>query len=203
MMNWGDLTIRQYEEITKAYEENDDDLIYKLIAIVKGISYDEVLEKPWNEVEKWAADMKFLSTQEPKARMARREYVINGKEYETSFDMTSITTAQYIDFQMTAPQSKERVAEFLSIILIPKGKTYNKGYNIQEVQEDIYNYFKIEDAMGLSAFFLHLFQKSIRYAERRLRKMLRKIRRTELTEEQAKAIGTIEEVLQSLDTLKL
>lgn len=201
-MNWGDLTIRQYEEITKAYEENDDDLIYKLIAIVKGISYDEVLEKPWNEVEKWAADIKFLA-QKPKSRMARREYVINGKEYETSFDMTSITTAQYIDFQMTAPQSEERIAEFLSIILIPKGKTYNKGYNIQEVQEDIYNYFKIEDAMGLSAFFLHLFQKSIRYAERRLRKMLRKIRRTELTEEQTKAIGTIEEVLQSLDTLKL
>lgn len=201
-MNWGDLTIRQYEEITKAYEENDDDLIYKLIAIVKGISYDEVLEKPWNEVEKWAADIKFLA-QKPKSRMARKEYVINGKEYETSFDMTSITTAQYIDFQMTAPQSEERIAEFLSIILIPKGKTYNKGYNIQEVQEDIYNYFKIEDAMGLSAFFLHLFQKSIRYAERRLRKMLRKIRRMELTEEQTKAIGTIEEVLQSLDTLKL
>lgn len=202
MMNWGDLTIRQYEEITKAYEEDDDDLIYKLIAIVKGMSYDEVLEKPWNEVEKWAADMKFLA-QKPKSRMARREYVINGKEYETSFDMTSITTAQYIDFQMTAPQSKERIAEFLSIILIPKGKTYNKGYNIQEVQEDIYNYFKIEDAMGLSAFFLHLFQKSIRYAERRLRRMLRKIKRTELTEEQTKAIGTIEEVLQSLNTLKL
>lgn len=202
MMNWGDLTIRQYEEITKAYKENDDDLIYKLIAIVKGISYDEVLEKPWNEVEKWAADIKFLA-QKPKSRMARKEYVINGKEYETSFDMTSITTAQYIDFQMTAPQSEERIADFLSIILIPKGKTYNKGYNIQEVQEDIYNYFKIEDAMGLSAFFLHLFQKSIRYAERRLRRMLRKIKRTELTEEQTKAIGTIEEVLQSLNTLKL
>lgn len=94
-------------------------------------------------------------------------YVPVVKEYRVgrwvlrNSDARTITTAQYIDFQAYVKDSDRYIVELLSTLLIPKGKRYNEGYDIAEVQEAIRRYLPTDTALSLVAFFLKSAQESI------------------------------------------
>ena len=65
---------------------------------------------------------------------------MNGTTYNSSFDLTRVSVAQFIDYQNYAKEKEIRYEKILSVFVIPKGHEYNDGYSLKEVQEDILNW---------------------------------------------------------------
>lgn len=78
------------------------------------------------------------------------------------------------------------MAEFISILLVPKGKKYNEGYSVKDVVEDI-KAMPIGTAMGISRFFFlkwkRLSESSLTYTQRVLLQHLLRDRKT-MTEDE-------------------
>lgn len=203
MKNWNTINIKQFNEIFDLKDmfhtdEDDLDLICRLIAVLEGTTYEDVLG--WNHLKVLAAakQLQFLNHR-PIPRPAKRVYTLNGHNYVTTMDMMKITTAQYIDFQAVAPNYGEHIEDMLGIILIPEGKTYNNGYNFNDIKEDILT-MGVEDALGLCAFFLHLYNRYTKRAIRQYEKLVRKLEKEEkkgrLNEEQKEAIAKVKEAMR-------
>lgn len=118
------------------------------------------------------------------------EYVINGKRYKLIKRLTDIKAAQFIDFQTYIVNGKTN--EILSVFLVPmyldkqtviqkflkkenwKVYEYGTGYDVSEVQIDIYNHLNIGTANELAAFFLssstHLLDNMKTYLELKMKK---------------------------------
>ena len=66
-----------------------------------------------------------------------------------------ITFGQFTDFQTLISQGYEKIAELLSILLVPAGAKYNDGsYNLKEIVDDIRK-LDVSTAYSLINFFLN------------------------------------------------
>ena len=72
-------------------------------------------------------------------------------------DFTQITVAQMMDFSVLSTHPVENIEKLLAIFLIPKGKKYNDGYDLMEVQKAILK-MSFNELSPLLAFFLKWFQ---------------------------------------------
>lgn len=136
-LHWRDITIARNKaiiEVYKKYENDPDDalFVYDLATAAYGKEDDWMDDMKVSEANEWVETLAFVN-EKPKARVARGEYVLNGNKYVVSMNLQNITTNQYIDFQQLADKSGEMPAEFLSILLVPKGHKYNDGYDIAKV----------------------------------------------------------------------
>lgn len=199
-LSWKDVTISIYEQVLDIYQrysraEDDTMLPYELVCAVYGKPWEWMEKMNIREANEYVKTIEFLGTK-PKPKTAKDHYIINGHKYKTTFNLQNINTAQYIDFQQMADKSEEMPAEFLAIILIPEGHKYNDGYDINDVVLDIKYFLPIEDALGLSAFFLRLFQISIRRSINALRKLKKKAEREgKMNKEQLKALQRVIEIV--------
>ena len=95
----------------------------------------------------------------------------------------------------------KNVKELLSVFLIPKGKKYGE-YDLEEVMNDIYNYFPIADARAVSFFFTLVLQSLTKATlislERRTKKELKK---TKTKEEKEKIEMLLETIRLSKDSI--
>lgn len=158
-MNWNSITIKKWKEIKDILSDNMDDIDknINIMAIVYDITPEEVYNMPLLEFSKMAKDLEWLRTP-PEAEMVSDRYKINGTTYKMCLNPGEITTAQYIDFKNLYIDKDNHIAEILAVFLIPEGKTYNDGYDISQVEKDIYEHLPITYALGMSAFFLTLLE---------------------------------------------
>lgn len=199
-MDWKDISINRHAQIVKAYDVEEENRVYALIGACYGMTLEQVLDSDWRKVEEMAKSITFLN-KKPKVRMARRHYTINGHRYDVQTNMKEITTAQYIDFQMLAPNCEQNMAQFLSVLLVPEGKKYNQGYDVDLVQKEIGDYFNVEDALALSAFFFKLLQILLRRTTRRFLREKKKAEKEGLmTKEQREAMDKLETTLRNLQS---
>lgn len=201
--DWKEVSINLYNTIIDIQRTStDDDFIFEVLGLLMGKSLDDVLSMPYNEVQNLAKNLQFLS-KKPTPNVVKREYKLGNRVYRTQMDFTKITTAQYIDFQMVSPHASEDVVSLLAILLVPKGCTYNNGYSLEEAKMDIGNHLSIEDALGLSAFFLRLYRIYIGLLQRMMKRQMRKLGREmkkgeKYSKEQMEAMGKIMEATKGL-----
>ena len=197
---WKDITLAAHKRILEVYdkyrfEEDDSMMLYDLVTAVYGWPPQKIEEMTISEANQYVDTIAFLG-EKPKPVTAKGSYILNGKKYKTCMDLTRVTTAQYIDFQQMADKSGEMPAEFLSIILIPEGKTYNNGYDLSEAVEDIRYYLTVEEALGLTAFFFDLLRISMKRSTALLKKLIRKARKEgKMTEEQLNDLQKVQNLL--------
>ena len=67
------------------------------------------------------------------------------------------------------------LVQTLSTLLVPKGKKYNDGYDMDAVQQAIRDNLSVADVVSLYAFFLTKWVKSIKDSQTYLDKEIRKI----------------------------
>lgn len=156
--NWGDVTIEQYYQIVELVKEQDDYTIYNLIDILWGIDSSKL---PAKDLSKYADKLQFLNKDVPKVAL-KKHYTFNGRKYDSSCDLTSMSTAQFVDYNNFLKGGKYE--EILSVFFIPEGHSYNDGYDVLQVQKDLLQ-LKITDCMAAAFFFkrqlkvfCHLFQ---------------------------------------------
>ena len=124
------------------------------IALLTGRTEREILNLPIQDYRELAGKAAFLGV--PPARLPRAASSYKAGDFTLipSVQFDKLTTAQYIDFQTFLPEGDRRIVELLSVALVPKGKKYNDGYDIAEVQQAIRADITVEQALSLAAFFL-------------------------------------------------
>jgi hypothetical protein len=190
------LTIGKYLEIKAILEDTGEEIDKNVQLICCLGDYDEetVLDLPLSGFNRLLQGTAFL-TETPKQKQVSTKYKLGGMELETVMDVTSMTTAQFIDYQ-TFVKDDRYLVELLSVFLIPKGKKYNKEYNIIDVQKVIRDNLSILDAMALSAFFLAWFQAlsqaTVTCLTKKMKKMLKKEKDMEKRKMMEEAIMNLE-----------
>lgn len=184
---WGDISIKKFDEINNILSHinnvNEDEALeinINLLSILCDVSVEEIEDLPLTEFSKLVKQTEFLKEM-PKVDI-KDNYVINGKKYVLCANVSKMTTAQYIDYQTLVKNADKNVKELLSVFLIPKGKKYGE-YDLEEVMNDIYNYFPIADARAVSFFFTLVLQSLTKATlislERRTKKELKKTKTKE------------------------
>lgn len=205
--NYNDLTIGKYQEIQavldgEVVEEYATNI--SLVAILADMTEDEVMSLDLKEYKVLNQKLTFLM-EEPPRRMVADKYKIGGFELETMLAVDKMTVAQYVDYQTFVKDMDKYLVEMLSIFLIPKGKKYNEGYDIVEVQKAIRDNLSIVDAMSLSAFFLLWYQSLTKATlislTKKLKRMKRKMKEKEQIQKMEEAIANLENAGVGLHSL--
>lgn len=178
---YSQMPITTYGRILDIIQDNTRDSIDKevaMISILANKTPDEVEDMPLVELRGLTSQLGFL-TEKAEAVEVRKEYKVGDFTLVPEKKISKIKAGQFISFQEFAKVYRERNADvsviplLLSCFLIPKGKKFAEGYDVEDVQEAIAEHLSIVDALSLTAFFLTLVKQSqatiLRYLEWRLR----------------------------------
>lgn len=202
--NWNDITIGVYNKLNKLlkFEPTDDvvmdelNLTIQILSVLCDVDEDAIGDLTRSEFAELAAQCAFLQ-ELPKVKI-KDKYTINGKEYTVQFSVQDMTMAQYIDYQTFIKEQDKYMSNILACFLIPKGKKYGDGYNLQEVVNDIENYFSIVDAHSVCFFFTLLFQSltkvMLTYLVKKMKKGMKKMTQEE-KEKTQEAIDHLNKVI--------
>ena len=135
MKTWKDITLRQFNKIQDLLQEIDE---YTTLNIIDVLYDVDSADMPAMEVmNKYAHSLDFLMTTIPTNEKLKDVYTINQREYNSNINLTQMTTAQFVDYQNYSKENPVDISKCLSVFIIPKGHTYNDGYDLKQVQEDI------------------------------------------------------------------
>jgi hypothetical protein len=146
-MTWSDITLKQFYQIREMLSIEDEWTALNLIDCIYNIDSQALAI---NELKKY--DITFLNQPIPEVKL-QKYYTINGVKYNSNFDLTKVTVAQFIDYQNYLKEDEVRLEKLLSVFFMPDGcKDYNIGYDIIKVQEDLLE-LPIDIAQSIGFFF--------------------------------------------------
>ena len=157
------ITIEKHKQIQRLLKENNVEDMQavqaELLAIYADTDTDVIMSYPLTKyhklLEKFYAD---YFTDFSKAEPAIKDkYTAGDMVLVPMLDFTQITVAQMMDFSVLSTDPVENIEKLLAIFLIPKGKKYNDGYDLLEVQKAILK-MSFNELSPLLAFFLKWFQ---------------------------------------------
>lgn len=155
--NYHRLPIGKYLDIVNLCDTEMDDVDrkVKIVAILTGLTDDDVLNLPITEFTECCAKAKFLDKQCPENLIpgVSRSYPVGEFVLIPVTDIRKITTAQYIDFKTFEKDKEHKFVEMLSCFLVPRGKEYNEGYDILDVHNAIREEMSVAEVLALLAFF--------------------------------------------------
>lgn len=192
--NYRNLPVGKWLEILELSKDENVDALeqqVKTIAILTGLTEDEVLDLPIMEYKSLAAKTKFLEKDYDGKLQIAKSYGLNGMELIPVKDFNKITTAQYVDYQTFSKEGDIYLVQTLSTLLVPKGKKYNDGYDMDAVQQAIRENLSVADVLSLYAFFLTKWVKSIKDSQTYLDKEIKKIPNKEMREKLMKQMQEI------------
>lgn len=157
------ITIEKHKQIQRLLKENNVEDMQavqaELLAIYADTDTDVIMSYPLTKyhklLEKFYAD---YFTDFSKAEPAIKDkYTAGDMVLVPMLDFTQITVAQMMDFSVLSTDPVENIEKLLAIFLLPKGKKYNDGYDLMEVQKAILK-MSFNELSPLLAFFLRWFQ---------------------------------------------
>ena len=192
--NYRNLPVGKWLEILELSKDENVDALeqqVKTISILTGLTEDEVLDLPIVEYRELASKTKFLEKKNDGKLQIAKSYGLNDMELIPVKDITKITTAQYVDYQTFSKEGEMYLVQTLSTLLVPKGKKYNDGYDMDAVQQAIRNNLSVADVLSLYAFFLTKWVESIKDSQTYLAKEIQKMPDKKLREKLMKQMQEI------------
>ena len=166
--SWRDVTINEYFDLVDRLEnevnEPIDEAIIK-IAFVHHINDNDVWNLNLNELRNYQNNTLWLNEFKINENVKFNSIEINGQKYNIDCNLTNFTVAQYIDFQTLYPKRKTNrriLGNLLACFIIPKGKKYADGYDVNELANIINCNLDIMTAEEIMFFFLKNYLISIR-----------------------------------------
>ena len=198
--SWGKLNVRQYDEIVRIQNAHPNDSAKYIVEYLYDV--DNADNMPLHEYGCYVAGLRsFLAEPINKARLTpNAEYVVHGRTYRVDITPSAFSVAQYIDFT-NYTQRHASLADLLSVVIIPDGKMYNDGYDMQQAKDDIGD-MPLEAGFAVLGFFGRWSKASIRTFLRSLTKKMRKNGKVapETMTRLEKEVGTL---LQSLESFPM
>lgn len=178
---YSQMPIATYGKILDILQDNSRGWIDKeveMISILANKTPDEVDNMLTVELRGLTSQLGFL-TEKAEAVEVRKEYKVGDFTLVPEKKISKIKAGQFISFQEFAKVYHDNnndvnvIPLLLSCFLIPKGKKFAEGYDVEDVQEAIAEHLSVVDALSLTAFFLTSIKQSqatiLRYLEWRLR----------------------------------
>jgi hypothetical protein len=184
--SWKEISVNTFNKLKDIKVNSNDSLELldsniALLSILCDVDEDTIVSLTTSEFSTLLNQTAFLSTL-PKVKI-QDTYTINGNEYEVFLTLKDMSVAQYIDFQTFYKDQDKYFKELLACFLIPKGKKYGDGYDIQKVIDDIGNHLSIVDANSILFFFVLLFKSltkvMLTYSIRQMKKAKKKMNKEE------------------------
>ena len=156
---WSDITIAEYERIVDIIKGTDDEIerLTGVISVLSGVDEDEIADMPISEIARIGQKLDFLNSFDFNKNATYKSLVIDGETLVLS--VKDMSVAQYVDFQATWSAESKDLARIISICYVPKGKIYNKDYDIEELIDKIRNNVSIDKANSICFFLLKRFGK--------------------------------------------
>lgn len=148
-MTWKDVTTEKYIQIESIYNNTDNDIIDKTVAIISilfDVEYNSNMSL--QDYYNYLNQITFLKEAIPTVDV-KKQYGI----YNLDKNLSNITLTQFIDFKTYALQND--IIGCISVFLIPKGCKYLEGYNIDETKDFITKMGIIETLSIYQFFFLY------------------------------------------------
>ena len=157
------ITIEKHKQIQKLLKDNNvedmQEVQAELLAIYADTDVDSIMSYPLTKYHKLLESFyNDYFTDFSKAEPAIKDkYTAGDMVLVPMLDFTQITVAQMMDFSVLSTDPVENIEKLLAVFLIPKGKKYNDGYDLLEVQKAILG-MSFNELSPLLAFFLRWFQ---------------------------------------------
>lgn len=171
-MKWQDITVGQFEQLTKYNGKDNEQFTTKAIEIIFGIEKaDRTLSLA--EYMQHVGQLSFMNEKIPSKKIPLK-YEREGRKYFIDIEPTRFTAAQFLDFKEMR-KNPDNLTDILSVVVIPVGHKYNDGYDIEQAKEDIRE-MSVVDGQNIVFFFARWFQTYVRYFQGyfRLQKRMRK-----------------------------
>lgn len=164
--HWSDVTICEYERIVDIIKGTDDEIerLTGVISVLSGVDEDEIADMPIAEIARIGQKLDFLNSFTFNKNATYKTLVIDGETLVLS--TKNMTVAQYVDFQATWNAETKDLARIISICYVPKGKIYNKDYDIEELIDKIRNSVSIDKANSIGFFLLKRLSKLTNFTVR-------------------------------------
>lgn len=156
--SWDECPIATYREITKIAEDaalSETEKEFAALAILCDVSEDEVWKLTVSEAQALIGQLKWIGKFDfNKNPSSIKNVIINGIKCKVDYDLIHFSVAQYIDFQDAYKNgiTPDNLPILLACLLIPEGKEYNEGYDLQKWISDIDNYLPITLANSIGFF---------------------------------------------------
>ena len=165
--SWNQITIADYKKIKEITERKFDSELEKGIAVLSvlcDVNEDEVYSLPITQLKGLLDSIAWMNEPYTFDKHWKADTItINGEKYDIVADINKFTVAQYADFQIywDKRDDVDYMAKLLSVFIIPKGKTYNDGYDIVELIDILENNISINIWNSINFFFLKDLMRSI------------------------------------------
>lgn len=182
--SWRECPIDTYYKIVEVIEDeaiSNGERDIKLISILCGVDEDKIWDMNITDVRQLISDMNWLNDFEFDRQAKYKKLVLDEKLYVIEPDLQKFTAAQYIDFQTLWAKKdlKTYFGNILACFIIPKGKKYGEGYDVQALANSIRRELDIITANEILFFsqnkFLNLIKAIRTYLKLNLIKNQRKL----------------------------
>lgn len=183
---WRDVTINEYFDLCERLEETEQlenqDYLRAVIkvAFANGLLEEEVWNLSINQFRNLQVEALWMDTFDIAENVKFKTINIDGASYTVDTNLQNFTVAQYIDFQTFYKKfksDKRIIGNLLACFIIPKGKAYADGYDIQNVVRTINEHLDIMTANEILFFFLKSYLISIRATANYFNWMMKRVRR--------------------------
>lgn len=160
---WNNTTLAEFVKIRAILgdaERSHEDKLIALAALIQGVDEETILTMPLDRVEPVFEAVQQLN--EPPKRSRIRSHYQAGRWALKVTEAKDMTVAQWIDFQNYYRDDMEKhLADILSVALVPVGKKYNEGYDIDALKAALWD-MPVGDALAVCFFFQKKWLKSMR-----------------------------------------
>lgn len=198
------LTLGKFLKLREINVLGDElDIQAEMIAVLSDSDVDDVLSLSLAEYGRRAAALSFLAEPPRPGNGIPRRIVLNGRKWKVLKDVREMSAGQYIDFQtyLGKGDTEKWLKEILSTLILPEGKEYADGYDIQQAI-DAMNGLPVLDALRISAFFLSRCRRSIDNTLTCLAWRTRRMARKMSPEERKRMMKAGEEIVRLRDSLR-
>lgn len=194
--SWEQLTVAQFEELCEIQAAHPKNSAKYIVEYLYGIPNADNI--PLAEYSAYVAGLnKFVGEPVLKAKLTpNAAYTLNGREYRVDITPSAFTVAQYTDLTNHI-KNQASLIDILSVVVVPDGKEYNDGYDMQQAKDDI-GTMQLTAAFAVVGFFARWSKSSIDTFLRSLTKTILKGKTGKIAPELAAKLKAEVETLLSL-----
>lgn len=155
--SWNDVTLKQYQEIEKYYENKDEDFdVLSVIDILTGKDKDYIKSLPMEFLDMILEKLSFL-TVSPQVPEPTNKITIDGETYTIHFE-NQLKVGEYIAADSILKNDRHNYAALLAILCRKDGELYNSHFENEVIEDRIKFWEKqpVTKVLNLITFFLQL-----------------------------------------------
>lgn len=197
--SWEEVPLKVYDEIVKVTNNEDLSPMQKnieVISLLSNIPSEEIWNMDINKVKKLSIKASFINEFDFDRNNKPKSLTINNMKCTIKYNLNDFSFAQFQDFQTFYQMGTDKYMQnILATIIIPDGKKYGDGYDLDEFTEHLYNEISITDAQTVMFFFtkslLHSLDHTRTYLISQMKKEVKKMENSEKKKELMKQIKYI------------